>query len=69
MEAELDQVDGRPIIGPERRLECLIAESLKALDPRCSGQAMGLPISQRLLQTGHAIFSGWYTGTDLGEPL
>jgi len=25
MEAELDQVDGRPIIGPERRLECLIA--------------------------------------------
>jgi len=26
MEAELDQVDGRPVIGPERRLECLIAK-------------------------------------------
>ena len=25
MQAELDQVDGRSIIGPERRLECLIA--------------------------------------------
>ena len=25
MEAELDQVDGRAVIGPERRLECLIA--------------------------------------------
>ena len=28
MEAELDQVDGRPIIGPERRLECLIADQV-----------------------------------------
>ena len=27
MEAELDQVDGRAIIGPERRLECLIASN------------------------------------------
>ena len=27
MEAELDQVDGRPVIGPERRLECLIAKT------------------------------------------
>jgi len=31
MEAELDQVDGRPIIGPERRLECLIATGARVL--------------------------------------
>jgi len=28
MEAELDQVDGRPIIGPELHLECPIGEDL-----------------------------------------
>ena len=36
MQAELDQVDGRPVIGPERRLECLIASDYLA--PKDSGR-------------------------------
>jgi len=51
MEAELDQVDGRPIIGPERRLECLIAlsEGFEGSRRPMSGQIPSTAQASRVL--------------------